>query len=156
MSPELTLSRNMSQPISQLRDDDDTVQYASISIVHTTYQEGRIFTESATVENKYELCASICVIGGLERMRDAWWEVPQIAFDDCRDEVLSISIDRGDLHRSRKDICPLRGVSEITHGSRQNKKPYLRSLMPVKFAYSSRFQSHVDTSHFGGNGHHAD
>src|ERR1700719_1447324 len=94
-------------------------------------QERVVLVEIAVVEHQEKL--STVRSKSLDRMWNAWREVPEIANANVVDKIPAVSIDPGDTRRSVEHVGPF------------------RSLMPMQLAHTAGIQAHVDTSDVLGN-----
>ena len=71
-------------------------------------QEGVVLGEAAIVEHQQELAA----VGAepLDRVRDAFGEVPEVADADVVDELAALLVDRGDAGAAVEHVGPLGGL----------------------------------------------
>ena len=96
-----------------------------------TEQEGVVLVEIAVVEHQQKLGA----VGtqALNRMRDAWREIPQVADADVVDEIAALRIDRGDARGAVEHVGPFGG------------------LVPMQLAHAAGIEPHVDAGDILGN-----
>src|ERR1700694_1829959 len=94
-------------------------------------QEGVVFVEIAIVKDQQEFAA--VRIEALYRVRNTLREIPEISDAYVNDEILPLSVDRGDAGGAVKHVGPF------------------RSLVPMQFTYASGVQAHVYAGEVLGN-----